>query len=275
MKSNYQRNVIAVVFLINTLLFTNAYAIKPERQYAAKPDAFGLTYKTFKIKVNESVTLSSWACLQKNLDRPFIIISGGDAGNMGNYLSQAKVLYDEGYNVILYDYRGFGESSDFQIDQNRMYYDEFAEDLKKTIEFVNAKYKPTSIVLYGFSMGTAISRMNLDDTKTIKGLILDSFVIDPQLVVDRIAVLKKKKILVPDTASAYAQSNRIVLNKPVLIYSGLKDMVTKTEDYKAFLLKNPTSKMVTCNGNHLECFSSMGSEPNRYIVALNSFIKSL
>jgi alpha/beta superfamily hydrolase len=275
MNNKYLQSILAFVFLICTLTFTNTYAIKPERNYGVKPDAFKMSYKTYRIKVNDLVTLNSWACLQKDAKRPFLIISGTDAGNMANNLSQAKALYDAGYNVILYDYRGFGESTDFNMNQNMMYYDEFAEDLKKTIAFVEKTFKPQCVVLYGLSMGTVISRMNLDGSNTIKGLILDSFVIEPQLVIERIAIIKKKNILAPSTAQAYAQSNQLTLKKPALIFSGLKDMVTKTEDYKEFLLKNPESKMVTCDGNHLECFSALGTAPGSYMLELNKFIKRL
>lgn len=173
------------------------------------------------------------------------------------------------------DFGGFGESSDFKMNPNMMYYNEFSEDLNKTIEFVNTKFKPASIVLYGQSMGTVISRMNVDNSKTIKGLILDSFVINPKLVIDRIAILKKKDLLLPKNASEYIQSNKTALNKPVLIFSGLKDIITKTEDYNDFLSKNPSSRMVTWDCSHLECFTSMGTEPNLYIVESNKFINEL
>lgn len=268
----YAKLFLVIVFFS---LLTKAYALKPQREYTLKPDAIGIKYETYKIKVNDSVTLNSWVCLQSDLKRPFIIISDSDAGNMGYYLGQAKALFDEGYNVVLYDYRGFGESSDFKMNPNMVYYNEFSEDLNKTLEFVNTKFQPKSIVLYGLSMGTIVSRMNVDSTEVIKGLILDSFVIDPKLVVERILIMKKKDLLLPENAADYVQSNTLVVGKPVLIFSGLKDAVTKTDDYKGFLAKNPTSKMVTWDCNHLECFTSMGTEPNLYVEEVNSFIGKL
>lgn len=272
-----QRRSILFVLLINTLLFTNAYAIKPQREYTAKPDVIGITYQEYKIKVNDSIALNSWACLQDDLKKPFIIISGGDAGNMANSLGQAKALYESGYNVILYDYRGFGESSDFKINPAMMYYNEFAEDLLKTIDFVKAKFKPNSIVLYGLSMGTIVSRINIDHDKAIKGLILDSFVIDPKLVVDRIAALKKNEVLLPEKATAYSESNKTDLKKPVLIFSGLKDLVTKTEDYKGFILKNHGAKMITWDCGHLQCFTSMEEDSVRglYTLEVHKFVSKL
>ena len=272
---SYTNKILLLIFFINVLLLTNTYGINPQRKYLAKPDAVGLEYQTYKIKVNDSTLLNSWACLQKDIRKPFIIISGSDAGNMTYSLAQAKSFYESGYNVILYDYRGFGESSDFKINHDMLYYNEFAVDLKSTINFVKKQFKPNSIVLYGLSMGTIISRMNLDDDKVIKGLVLDSFVINPKLLVERYNFSQKKEILLPNNAANYFQSNTINLNKPVLIFSGLKDDFTKTEDYKDFLLKNPNSKMVTSDCKHLQCFVTMGTDPNMYMVAFNTFVNQL
>lgn len=267
--------ILIFIFLMNVLLLTNVFGINPKREYAAKPDAIGLKYESYKIKVSDAVTLNSWVCLQSDLTKPFIIISGPDAGNMANSLGQAKALYDSGYNVILYDYRGFGESSDFKMDPKAVYYNEFAEDLNSTIAFVKTKFKPKSMVLYGLSMGTIISRKNLESDSLIKGLILDSFVLDPKLVVDRIEVLKKKVVVVPANSAEYAASNRMDLKKPVLIFSGLKDKITMTDDYKDFLAKNKAAKMITWNCNHIECFTAMGTDPNFYMVEVDKFVGKL
>jgi len=266
-------SIFALALLV--LSFESTFAINPSRTYQAKPNDLGIRFETLKIKVNDSIVLNSWACLQKDLRKPFVIISNSDAGNMSNSLGQAQALFLQGYNLILYDYRGFGESSDFGIDKNMMYYDEFSEDLSKVIAFADTKFKPTSIVLYGMSMGTIVSRMNLTTSSAIKGLILDSFVIDPTLVVDRIFELKQKKVTLPITSSEYIRSNKKPLNKPVLIFSGLKDPVTKTIDYAAFLAANKKAKMITSDCGHLESFISMGIDPNVYVDEIIKFIQQL
>lgn len=267
--------LFALILWVNLLFVNAAYGINPRRQYDATPDAIGVKYKVLKIHVNDSVKLNSWACLQADKGKPFIIISGSDAGNMANSLGQAKALYNAGYNVILFDYRGFGESSDFNMNPNMVYYNEFSDDLKKTIDYVKTRFTPSSIILYGMSMGTIVARMNADHDQLIKGLVLDSFVMDPELIVERILALKNKSLLLPDHAFEYSRSNETILKKPVLIFSGLKDMVTKTIDYTSFLSKNRSSKMVTWDCNHLECFTSMGSDPGLYITEVISFINKL
>lgn len=268
-------NIFTLFLIMNLCSISVLYAINPQRKYAATPDAIGVKYRTQKIKVNDEITLNSWLCLQEDSRKPYIIISGADAGNMANTLGQTEALYKAGYNVILYDYRGFGESSDFEMNPDMVYYNEFGDDLKAVISFVKNEFKPKEIFLYGLSMGTIVSRMNVDTDKTVKGLILDSFVIDPKLVKDRIYAAKKRELLLPEESDSYAKSNNEKLKKPILIFSGLKDMFTKTDDYKDFLARNASAKLVTWDCNHLECFMAMDKDSDLYVKEINNFIGQL
>ncbi|WP_166670656.1 alpha/beta hydrolase [Olivibacter sp. XZL3] len=264
--------VILLWLLTHAFSLSDLYAINPQRKYAALPDVIGVAYQNHKIKVDESISLNSWICLQEDDKKPYIIISGSDAGNMANNLGQAQALYNAGYNVVLYDYRGFGESSDFDINADMLYYDEFGEDLRAVIAFVTKTYKTDKVFLYGLSMGTVISRMNVSNDSAIKGLILDSFVINPSLVKERIFKAKSRTLVLPEGAESYTESNKQPLQKPVLIFSGLQDMFTKTDDYKVFLEKNPSAKIVTWDCNHLECFTSMGTDSDLYVEEIKKFI---
>ncbi|RZK24585.1 MAG: alpha/beta hydrolase, partial [Flavobacterium sp.] len=126
---------LATLIVLFTISF-HALAINPVREYSVRPEQLGLKYQTRKIKVSPTVELNSWVFLQDNKNKPFIIVSNSDAGNMSNSLGQAIEFFQAGYNVVLYDYRGFGESSDFEINRNMMYYQEFEEDLRTIVHYV-------------------------------------------------------------------------------------------------------------------------------------------
>lgn len=266
----------AALIILFTISF-HAIAINPVRQYSVRPKQLGLKYQTNKIKVSSTVELNSWVFLQNNKSKPFIIISNSDAGNMSNCLGQASEFFKAGYNVILYDYRGFGESSDFEINRNMMYYEEFTEDLRTVLQFVRKVYTPKKVILYGLSMGTIVSKSILNSDTSINGAILDSFVIDPSLVVNRILELKNKHVLLPDVAQGYSESNRKKSSIPILVFSGLKDVVTKSTDYSEFIKLNSESKLVTWNCNHLECFYKMtkNADSDIYMSEVNTYINSL
>lgn len=266
----------AFLFVLITLSF-HAFAINPSRQYQVRPEQLGLNYQTKKIKVSATVELNSWLFLQNNQNRLFIIVSNTDAGNMSNCLGQAREFFKAGYNVILYDYRGFGESSDFELNHDMMYYEEFAQDLRSVLHFVKKEYAPKKVILYGLSMGTIISKSVLDTDTSINGAILDSFVIDPNLVVHRILEIKNKRVLLPDGAQKYVESNKKPALTPVLLFSGLKDIVTRSTDYSSFMSLNAKSQLVTWDCNHIECFYKMtkDSDSDLYMLEVNTYINSL
>jgi alpha-beta hydrolase superfamily lysophospholipase len=213
---------LATLIVLLTLSF-HAIAINPVREYQVKPETLGLKYQTKKIQVSATIELNSWLFLQDNKTKPFLIVSNSDAGNMSNCLGQANEFFKAGYNVILYDYRGFGESSNFEINRNKMYYEEFTEDLRSVLKFVKKEYTPTKVVLYGLSMGTIVSKSVLNTDTSINGAILDSFVVNLKLVVDRILEIRNKQVLLPDDAQKYADANKKATSTPILLFSGLKD----------------------------------------------------
>ena len=267
-----------LIISICLLIFcSKGFALNPSRTYPVMPETIGLTKQVFKIKITDKIQLHSWVFVQKDRNKPFVIISNSDGGNMGYCLAQAHAFFSGGYNVVLYDYRGFGESSDFQLNKNMMYYDEFADDLRATVAFVKQQYKTDSIVLYGISMGTIISDIVMQEDLSIKGGIFDSFSINPKLVAQRVFTKKNKTVLLPDGAENYIAGNKKKLRVPVLLFSGLKDQMTRSTDYTDFLLLNKESKMVTWDCDHIECVYAMSkdSQSDLYIKEIKSYINSL
>ena len=267
---------VSTLFLFLSLVSFSLLAINPVHEYKVRPEMLGMKYETKKIQVNSNVQLNSWLFLGDQT-RPFIIVSNSDAGNMANCLGQAQEFSKAGYNVILYDYRGFGESSDFEMDRNRLYYDEFVEDLNAVLAFTRKVYKPKKLILYGLSMGTIISRTAMDQHKWVSGGIFDSFVVNPNLVVDRIFQLKKKEISLPNGAVLYNKINDSPAGVSILIFSGLQDIITKSTDYTSFLKINPKARVVTWDCNHLENFYTMTKDKDSdlYMAAVNEYINNL
>ncbi len=76
----------------------------------------------------DNYKLNSWiyeANPEKNKNK-VIILSYPDAGNMSYFVYYAAILANAGYTVVTFNYRGFGKSDDFEIQQDYLYYTEFA-----------------------------------------------------------------------------------------------------------------------------------------------------
>ena len=141
--------VIISIFLFVSII--NAHAIKPSKAYNQTPKILGLKYEEIKIHTSDSAIINVWHLPSDSLSSP-IIIAESDAGNMGDWLYLGLFLQAFGHDVWMFDYRGFGESSDFKIPANQLFCNEFITDLQSVVDYV---YDKTSFspILMGLSMG--------------------------------------------------------------------------------------------------------------------------
>src|SRR5690554_2395915 len=152
--------IILVTFLG---LFGDAYAIKPDREYFMTPDSVGWNYEELKIKTSDEVMLNAWI-YEANPTRSndtVIILAYPDAGNMSYFVYYSAIVANAGYTVVTFDYRGFGESDDFEIQRDYLYYTEFAKDLETVVNAASSKFSSKfpdkKIGVWGMSMGTTIA----------------------------------------------------------------------------------------------------------------------
>ena len=115
------------LFLYLLLAASNAFSLKPEKDYPATPAQYNLSYQEVRIRTKDGVRLNAWVYQTDSTQRNpvTIILAGGDAGNMSYLISYAAGLLSAGYRVVSFDYRGFGQSDDFQISEDHLYYNEF------------------------------------------------------------------------------------------------------------------------------------------------------
>ena len=141
-----------------------------------------------------------------------IIISQSDAGNMGDWLYLGLYLQAYGLDVWMYDYRGFGNSEDFNIIQNQLFHIEFTEDLAAICDYVYSKTGKAP-ALMGISMGTIIVNEYIRKADIpVSHLVFDGYVADPQKRIDKLAE-NGKVVMLPKGYKnrEYKQKNRNTL----------------------------------------------------------------
>ena len=146
--------------LISVLLISIcSFGLNPSKNYAVSPGDFGMTYDTISIPTEDGLVLKGWyfKAMEANSYK-IIIISANGNGNMADNLEIVSNFLTLGYNVITYDYRGYGRSSDFKINNNFFIYAQFEKDLEATLAYVK-KYqsKMRTVHLYGMGIGAGLS----------------------------------------------------------------------------------------------------------------------
>lgn len=140
----------------------------PNRTLTAHPGSFGLKYDEFKVPTEDGALVHGWF-VENKPESPVILVSHGNAGNISHRLDKLQIFRRAGASVLLYDYRGYGESQGSPSEQGTYLDAEAAYRWLTQIKGVPTR----RIVLYGESLGSAVA-VELALRNRPAGLIIDS-----------------------------------------------------------------------------------------------------
>src|SRR5206468_10591791 len=95
---------IAVLFLEPRLLF------HPVRPYIATPAALGLPFEDVALTTGDGVRIHAWVVPGEGKASLTLLLFHGNAENIGGCLDLAMLTRPAGFDLLLVDYRGYGES---------------------------------------------------------------------------------------------------------------------------------------------------------------------
>lgn len=120
----------------------------PTSEIDRTPSDFGWEYDGVSLEVGQEKT-SGWYVHTEDRPKGVILFSHGNAGNISGRLESVGLFRDMGYDVFLYDYGGYGESTG-KPSEKRCY-----EDIRAAWRYLTDERKiaPEEIVLHGRSLG--------------------------------------------------------------------------------------------------------------------------
>ncbi|WP_276499414.1 alpha/beta hydrolase [Pontibacter litorisediminis] len=274
MKRAFIKSTLLLLLLAVTL---DCYALKPARAYVATPDSLGMRYAQQVLSTPDGYRLNTWLIPPSpdRDNRTTLVLSYADSGNMSYWLYHIKALSEAGFTVVAFDYRGFGESSDFEIDPLHLYYNEFATDLATVLKWAKESVKGNSTGVLAFSMGTIVATHALQREKA-GFLIGEGFVHDPGAYVARIKETKGRAIALPAGAHTYTSKLK-KLKCPMLLVAGEQDAFTTVADNEQVARQRANREVLTHSGNHTEGFMALTEESfgDQYIKAVMRFTQKL
>jgi fermentation-respiration switch protein FrsA (DUF1100 family) len=131
----------------------SAMTFRPSRMAAAQEIASGAENVWFNSA--DGTRLNGWFFeSQTKPELATMIFFHGNGGNISNVSWLAQRFAKDGFNVLIFDYRGYGASDGIAAKESELYADGDA-----AADFVMHKKRVRSeqIVLYGHSLGTAIA----------------------------------------------------------------------------------------------------------------------
>lgn len=230
----HKRLLILAIFLSTTL---GALALNPSLSYRETPHKYGIKYETHQVPVGDGF-VNLWYFPSTHNSNKLILVSHNGAGNMGDYLHRIKDLISFGFNVVTYDYRGFGESSAFKIDNEVYIYPEFYKDFDAVYNYCLEKFSH-ELHLYGWGIGAGISISRGYIKPETNVIIADTPFSRLSDMPDKFASISSRMSIPFEDLKEYKDPYDALSQKPVghfrgiLFISGSEDLLFNTQEIEA------------------------------------------
>lgn len=253
-----------IVFGAVIYIFQHKLVYFPTKDVDMNPHDIGLEYESIFIKVDEDVKIHAWYVPKKDAKTTLFFLHG-NGGNISHRLDSIKLFNSLEMNVLIFDYRGYGNSEGSANEQNTY------DDAKSAWEYLlkDKGVKPEDIIIFGRSLGGTIAA-NLGSTLKPKAIILEStFTTVNELVSDIYSYVPKMLIRFKYETTKYLKD----INCPILVVHSVDDDIIPYRFGEAvFGNANEPKTFVKISGDHNHGFLQ---SKEIYLPALKKFLQEL
>ena len=146
--------LLAVYIIIGTFLYFYQHRLifYPIREILATPSQIGLAYQNVRFRTSDDLELAGWF-IAGDKEGEVVLFCHGNAGNISHRLDAIRIFHELGLGVLIFDYRGYGESEGVPSEQGT-YLDGGA-----AWEYLTAErgLPANKIIVFGRSLGGAVA----------------------------------------------------------------------------------------------------------------------
>src|SRR5829696_7419965 len=216
-----------------TRALLNSFVYFPTRELAHEPADAGLVARDLAIETDDGEHLHGWFVASAARSRGHILFCHGNGGNIGDRIYHARLLSRAGFDLVLFDYRGYGRSTGRPSEEGT-----YRDARAAGAALVRQEEVDESRVIYlGESLGAAVA-LALALEAPPRGLILQSAFTSVRDMGREHYHLPRA--LVPD---AYPSLSRIQkLRAPLLVLHGERDEIAPVPHGRALFEAAPDPK---------------------------------
>ena len=234
----------------------------PSRTLVTTPDRYGLAYETVRLDTADGERLHGW-WIPAGDARGTLLFFHGNAGNISGRLESVKQFHQLGLNVLIIDYRGYGQSTGSPSEEG-LYRD--AEAAWQYL--VNERgTDPARVVIFGRSLGGGPATW-LATQHDAGALVLESaFTSVPDMAAHHYPWLPARQL----TTTQFSNRERIgQINLPLLvIHSRGDDVIPFAHGRTLFGAAREPKQFLEIDGNHNDGFLVSA---DRYLKAIDQFL---
>ena len=223
----------------------------PTKDSNYTPKHHRYAYQDVYFQSADGLKLHGWWMPANGAAKATVVYSHGNAGSMGHHLVFVDWLIDAGYNVLMYDYRGYG------LSEGEVSKEGLVLDAGAAFSYVASRDGVDDIVAVGHSMGGAksIAALSLAAPELLKAVIVDSTFSSYRDMAERVAGKAARKV-VSDTYNPCDRVGDLPKGVPLMVVHGAADStIPFSQAEKLYAAANhPKTLMEIAGGNHVNCF---------------------
>ena len=170
------KNKIYTLFLFSLLLYFGFVVLLFFLQrnflyhpHTDKPDISTAPWaQPLSVETSDGLTLHGWWRAPAMDGKPVVVFFHGNAGHIGHRLSDAQRYIQQGYGLIMAEYRGYGGNLGTPTEQG------LYKDGRAYLDWVTGEegFSPADIILHGESLGSGVATQMASEYD-VKALILE------------------------------------------------------------------------------------------------------
>jgi fermentation-respiration switch protein FrsA (DUF1100 family) len=221
----------------------------PTHDVPATPLDWGFKYEDVDFKSKDGTALHGWFVpVRGKHAKATVVFSHGNAGSVGHHLGFVLWFVDAGYNVLTYDYRGFGKSNG-TVDRRGM-----LDDVRAAFDYVRKRNDVNAerLISFGHSLGGANSLAALAEApvKGLRAVITDAAFASYRAMAVAIAGQVGANLVTDEWAPK--DSIGKIAPVPVLIVHGTRDEVVPVAQGRLLFetAREPKTMFEVKDGHH-------------------------
>ncbi len=215
------------------------YVYYPDRTVEATPADDGLPFEPVELRTADGETLAAWYVPADPAGalagRLTVLFCHGNAGDMADRLWSLRTFHDMGLNTLLFDYRGYGDSTGSPSEAGT------ARDARAAWDYLTAARgcAPGTIVLFGRSLGAAVALQLAPTCQPAAVVIESAFTSAPDMAARLFPILPGRLL------SRFRYDNRAAIRRlrtPVYVMHSPEDSMVPYEMGRALFEAAPEPK---------------------------------
>lgn len=252
--------MLALYLMQGRMVFLSNF---PGRALTASPADIGLEYEDVSLPTRDNERLHGWYVTSTN-STGVVLFFHGNAGNISHRLDSIEIFHELDLDVLIIDYRGYGQSSGSTSEQGTYTDAQTAWDYLVDMRNI----APEKIVIFGRSLGGAVASW-LAARTTPGSVILESCFTSGVDMASRLYPFLPARLItrLKYPVEEYVQQ----ISSPLLVIHSQQDEIIPFDMGQSVFIAAPEPKeMLVLSGDHNGGFLL---NRNRYQAAIGKFLQ--